>query len=63
MEVDEGSSYSTNKTELLHNEETDLICETTVIRLKCRFGEIKPNVKCTDDGLFLSRKRLYITEG
>ncbi|VDK72875.1 unnamed protein product [Litomosoides sigmodontis] len=49
LETDEGNKYSSNKTELHHNEEIDMICETNVIRLKCRFGEIQPNFRCINN--------------
>uniref|UniRef100_A0A915Q664 Uncharacterized protein n=1 Tax=Setaria digitata TaxID=48799 RepID=A0A915Q664_9BILA len=49
LEADEARRYNVNKTELLHNEEIDMMCETNVIRLKCRFGEVHPNFKCADD--------------
>uniref|UniRef100_A0A1I7V713 Sushi domain-containing protein n=1 Tax=Loa loa TaxID=7209 RepID=A0A1I7V713_LOALO len=49
LEAGEGYRYNSNKTELHHNEEIDMICETNIIRLKCRFGEILPYFGCTDD--------------
>lgn len=54
LEAGNGNRYNSSKTELHHNEEIDMICGTNVIRSKCRFGEIHPNLRCIEGvGLFL----------
>ncbi|KAK6112625.1 Protein lev-9 domain protein [Brugia pahangi] len=48
LETGEDNRYNSNKTELHHNEEIDMMCGTNTVRLKCRFGEIQPNFGCID---------------
>lgn len=50
LDVDRDGTYNTEKKELLHGEEVELLCESGVIKLKCILGEVEPDWICSHKG-------------